>query len=275
MRATSFLALTALTFLVACDPPVPDSGAVVRGAGFESPAQIAQREAALRRGALTPSQTVLPPASPPAGAVVSGAPLPPAAPLQSEAQQLAAETRAALGVPAPQPPVSVPAPTQPQSIAAAPLPAQIPAPAPLPQATPGGAPLDRDNPSISREQDFDSVASQRSIEADAARVNAARQQFEMVQPSELQRPNETGPNIISYAIERAKPVGASGSFRRSLTASARASNRRCEGYRTADVAQEEFLSAGGPDRDRLGLDPDGDGNACAWNPASFRNLVRN
>jgi hypothetical protein len=50
---------------------------------------------------------------------------------------------------------------------------------------------------------------------------------------------------------------------------------RCAGYRTADVAQEQFLAAGGPQRDRLGLDPDGDGFACAWDPATFRNLVRN
>ena len=31
-----------------------------------------------------------------------------------------------------------------------------------------------------------------------------------------------------------------------------------------------FLEAGGPKRDRKGLDPDGDGFACAWDPRPFR-----
>jgi hypothetical protein len=30
------------------------------------------------------------------------------------------------------------------------------------------------------------------------------------------------------------------------------------------------LSNGGPERDRLGLDPDGDGFACYWDPTPFR-----
>ncbi|TFL18884.1 hypothetical protein [Jannaschia formosa] len=273
MRATHpLLALAALTLLAACDPPVPDS-AVTRGPGFETPAQIAQRDSALRGGSPTPSQTIRPPEAPPGPVVVAGGPVAP----QTEAERLAADTRAALGVPAPQPPVSGPFTDTPQDFATAPLPAQIPGPAPFPQASPAPNPieLDRNNPGISREQDFAAVASQRSIEADAARVNAARQQFEMIQPRELERPGEVGPNIVSYALNQARPVGASGSFRRSLTASERAANRRCANYRTPDVAQEEFLSAGGPERDRLGLDPDGDGNACAWDPAAFRNLVRN
>ena len=38
----------------------------------------------------------------------------------------------------------------------------------------------------------------------------------------------------------------------------------------SDLAQIEFLERGGPARDRLGLDPDGDGYACAWDPTPFR-----
>jgi hypothetical protein len=37
-----------------------------------------------------------------------------------------------------------------------------------------------------------------------------------------------------------------------------------------DLAQEAFLSEGGPERDRLGVDPDGDGFACRWDPTPFR-----
>ena len=37
-----------------------------------------------------------------------------------------------------------------------------------------------------------------------------------------------------------------------------------------DVAQEAFLAQGGPQSDRKGLDPDGDGFACDWDPRPFR-----
>ena len=37
-----------------------------------------------------------------------------------------------------------------------------------------------------------------------------------------------------------------------------------------DQAQQDFLAKGGPERDRMGVDPDGDGFACAWDPRPFR-----
>ena len=37
-------------------------------------------------------------------------------------------------------------------------------------------------------------------------------------------------------------------------------------------AQRAFLAAGGPDQDRLGLDPDGDGFVCGWSPLPYRSL---
>jgi hypothetical protein len=260
------LAALALTLLTACDPPVPDSGPVVRGAGFETPAQIAEREAALRRGTPTPSQTIQPPPAAPGTFITEGNAIEP--PL-TEAERVALETRATLGLPPPSPPAALPS----DVIEAVPDPV---GPAPLPPGPSTLAPeLDRDNPSISREQDFGAVASERSIAADAARVEAAREQFQIVDPGPLQRPGEVGPNIVSYAIDSAQPVGAAGTFRRGFTASQRAAERRCANYRNADAAQEAFLGAGGPQQDRLGLDPDGDGNACGWNPATYRGLVRN
>ena len=266
----------ALVALAGCNPPVPDSGA--RGAAFETPEQYsARREAELRTGARTgvrTQATVLPPATPPAPPPPPQAPLPArttSAPISTaavtvpppatEAERLAQETRAVLGAP------PAPAPT--------PLPS---APAPLPAATTTGTAaavqLNRDNPEISREQDFGAVSAERSIQDDAARVQAARQQYQIVQPTELQRPDDNGPNIIKYALEQAKPVGASGTYRRGVLTSARRAAQNCQGYRTDDVAQEDFLSAGGPQQDRLNLDPDGDGNACGWNPATYRSLVR-
>lgn len=134
--------------------------------------------------------------------------------------------------------------------------------------------LDANNPGISTEQDFGAVAAERSIEDDAARVAAAREQFRIIQPQELERQGDLGPNIIQYALSTTHSVGQQQHRRGAVFGRARA-ERACQQYRTADRAQEAFLEAGGPARDRLGLDPDGDGFACGWDPASFRNLVRN
>lgn len=174
----------------------------------------------------------------------------------SEAAQIAAETRAVLGRP------SAPVGTEVIGVGS---------PGPTPVAA---ADLDRNNPSISREQDFDAVAQRRGIEADAERLRAARAQFEVIAPTELQRPQDDAPNVIAYALDRAQPRGAAGTFGRSALASERRAQGRCAGYATADLAQEAFLARGGPERDRLGLDPDGDGNACGWDPATYRSLVR-
>ena len=226
----TILAAGAALTLAACEPPLPDS--TVAGAGFTTPTRgDAAREAELTGRSAAPLPTPL------------GGP-------QSEAERLAADARAALGLPA--------------------------RPAPLPGALGGATELDRDNPSISQEQNFDVVSAERDIQADAERLRAAREQYRVVQPEELdlERPEESGPNIFAYALNDAQPVGTEGAYRRGLGASASRAAQRCAGYASMDVAQEDFLSAGGPDRDRLGLDPDGDGNACSWDPAVVRNLVR-
>lgn len=40
--------------------------------------------------------------------------------------------------------------------------------------------------------------------------------------------------------------------------------RSCREFDSAAAAQRVFLAAGGPESDSYGLDPDGDGFACAW-----------
>ena len=47
---------------------------------------------------------------------------------------------------------------------------------------------------------------------------AARQQYQLVTPTELQRPDSTGPNIFAYALGPARPKGTQGAFRRGLGA---------------------------------------------------------
>lgn len=253
-QLTRILAGTAaLIALAGCAPQLPESGA--RGAGFDTPAQVQQRREAQLRGQspLQPGATIRPPAP---GTVVAGN-LPAPRPATSEAEQLANDTRAALG--------RGPAPT-------------TEGPAPLPDTTATAATpdlnLDRDNPEISSEQDFAAVSAERGIEADAERLRAARQQYQLVTPTELQRPDSTGPNIFAYALGPAQPKGTQGAFRRGLGASASRAATRCQNYRSDDIAQEDFLASGGPERDRLGIDPDGDGNACNWDPAVVRRLVQ-
>ena len=126
---------------------------------------------------------------------------------------------------------------------------------------------------ISDEQNFDAVAGRETIESDAARIAANRQQYEVVQPTALPSRTGAGPNIVQYALSTTNAVGEA-IYRRSGLSSQNRFLRNCADYASADLAQQAFLANGGPERDRRGLDPDGDGFACAWNPAPFR-VVRN
>ncbi|MDE9451188.1 hypothetical protein J3R80_12000 [Aliiroseovarius sp. Z3] len=125
-------------------------------------------------------------------------------------------------------------------------------------------------PGISDEQDFSAVAARESIESDAQRIEnyqAAYQQAEVVAVPE--RPAGSGVSVVEYALSTTNTVGQSIYSRSALSGDARA-QRNCARYTSADFAQIAFLEAGGPNRDRHGLDPDGDGFACGWNPAPFR-----
>ncbi|MCH2095005.1 MAG: hypothetical protein MK160_07790, partial [Rhodobacteraceae bacterium] len=114
------------------------------------------------------------------------------------------------------------------------------------------------------------VSAERSIESDAARIAQNREQYTVIEPTALPvRPGTDQPNIVAYALQTTNPVGASLYRRSTLTTEAR-HKRNCAAYRTADDAQEAFLSLGGPEKDRKTLDPDGDGFACDWDPTLFR-----
>jgi len=130
------------------------------------------------------------------------------------------------------------------------------------------------NGGISDEQDFNAVSSRESIESDAARRAQQAAQYQVVQPQALPAPPvTTGPNIVEYALNAPNSVGQPWYSRFILFASEGKHQRNCGQYRTADEAQRDFLARGGPDRDSLSLDPDGDGFACAWDPAPFRAAV--
>jgi len=127
-----------------------------------------------------------------------------------------------------------------------------------------------DTTGISQENDFDAVGEERSIEEDAARIARNRAQYETVRPEAIgERPEDLGPNIVDFALRTTHPVGTEMYGRMNFAAAAR-HERNCAGYPSPDQAQLDFLRKGGPERDRMALDPDGDGYACDWDPAPYR-----
>ncbi|MCM2562700.1 hypothetical protein M8756_11115 [Lutimaribacter sp. EGI FJ00015] len=142
------------------------------------------------------------------------------------------------------------------------------------QADPSNPPPEAVNDAgISEENDFENVSNLRSIESDAQRLARNRAQYQVVQPEALpSRPGSRGPNIVDFALRTTNPKGTALYRRSGLNSQARY-ERNCAKYASSDRAQEDFLARGGPQRDRLGLDPDGDGFACSWDPTPFR-MVR-
>lgn len=129
------------------------------------------------------------------------------------------------------------------------------------------------NPGISDEQDFEAVAGRETIESDAQRIAQNRAQYLQIEPTALpQRSGNSGPNIVEYAISTRNGLGEQ-LYSRSLIRLT-SPEAACKRFRTADLAQEAFLRSGGPQRDPRGLDPDGDGFACAWDPRPFRTALQ-
>ncbi|MGV6848045.1 MAG: hypothetical protein ACWA5A_06645 [Marinibacterium sp.] len=230
--------------LVACTAEIPDSGA---GVGFsDTPPQ--------------PEATALASALPPAGAVsaedrpfevttLGPAPVSPGSQVSANSANadLAAETAAALAA------------VQANSGV---LPVQASPSNPAPDLL--------NNPGISDENDFAAVSDRQSIASDAERLARNRQNYQAVSPTAVpERPASSDPNIVAYALGTQHARGTRVYSRSGVNLATKA-QRACAKYVSPDQAQIDFLAKGGPDRDRLGLDPDGDGFACGWDPAPFR-----
>ncbi|MEJ8561146.1 hypothetical protein QTO30_07855 [Yoonia sp. GPGPB17] len=128
---------------------------------------------------------------------------------------------------------------------------------------------------LSDEQNFDAVSGRETIESDAERRAAQAAAREQIAPTAVpERPANTGPNIVEYALNAPNVKGQEWYSRSLLSTDARFS-RNCAVYATPDDAQRDFLARGGPERDRRGIDPDGDGFACGWDPAPFIQAMRN
>ncbi len=140
---------------------------------------------------------------------------------------------------------------------------------PRPVTVAVGEQVNLNNPGISDEQEFAAVSGRETIESDAERIARQREARVVIEPQSLPtRPSNAGPNIVAYALSTTNSVGQP-IYNRAGASQSRA-ERNCARYASPDRAQEAFLAGGGPARDREGLDPDGDGFACSWNPAPFR-----
>lgn len=248
MRAlVSIIALGA--GLAACSPKIPDSAA---GAGLET----SPFDPAPAAGTTVTGEPLVPPSvvsSEPLATAASAIPSAPRSPGSSSAagtlasDDIAAGTAAALAA------------SQSNS-GVAPLDASPSNPAPQIVGSPG----------ISDENDFNAVAARESIESDAERLAENRAQYEVVTPTAVpQRSTAAGPNVVEYALSTDNPRGNRLYSRTGINLKAK-SARNCAGYASPDLAQQDFLEMGGPQRDRKALDPDGDGYACGWDPAPYR-----
>jgi len=127
---------------------------------------------------------------------------------------------------------------------------------------------------ISNEQDFEVVATAQTVESDAERIAANRAKYIVMEVQALpQRPGRR-PNVVAYALRTNNPIGVQ-LYSRFGTGLKVISSGGCDRYRSKDEAQQDFLARGGPQRDAYGLDPDGDGFACGWDPRPFRLAVGN
>ncbi|MDC3394688.1 hypothetical protein OAX13_04000 [Planktomarina temperata] len=123
-------------------------------------------------------------------------------------------------------------------------------------------------------QDFEVVATAQTVESDAERIAANRAKYIVMDVQALPRRPGRRPNVVDYALRTNNPIGVQ-LYNRFATGLKVMSFGGCDRYRSKDEAQQDFLAKGGPERDAYGLDPDGDGFACGWDPRPFRLAVAN
>ncbi len=280
MRAISALALVGtLGFLSACETAAPYSNIIDttgRGVGFSDYAQYlrAQEELSrIRRAQAAQAQAM------PRTQVASA---PQSAQSSTIGQEAVASVRSASPSALPPGPGMQSAPVTQQvlppaasSQATAPLaapnqtaPSQT-SQASAPQATPAPAATAPSSAAVSEQgftpQSFGTVQQNTLVERDfvpQVRVSEA----ELAQGA-------GGPNLFVYALSTQHNVGDT-RYNRNHPLRWRRWETACAQFPSQDLAQEAFLAAGGPENDPNNLDPDGDGFACWWDPAPFRQAAR-
>ena len=124
-----------------------------------------------------------------------------------------------------------------------------------------------ENSTISDSQDFARVQERETIESDSAKLAALKDTYQIVEPTAVPT-RKNSVNLAAYALQQDNPVGQR-VYRRIAIGIASCGRYR----RNPDDAQRAFLLAGGPEKDKLNLDPDGDGYACKWDPEVYRRLL--
>lgn len=244
------LALLAVAGLCACQPRVPDSAAGVTDSTYRT-----ARDASLSTGTAIPTAPVvstetLTPGAPPRARTLAEVRAASSEAIENTERE--AENTAALAA---------------ANSGAVPLQASPSNPAPEIAMAPAA------NAGISDENNFNAVSGERTIADDAALIERNRSLYTVIQPEALPARPDGSVNVVGYALATNNSVGQQ-LYKRSGFRAAAKYARGCAQYASPDLAQAAFLQNGGPERDRIGLDPDGDGFACTWDPAPFRNAVR-
>ena len=134
--------------------------------------------------------------------------------------------------------------------------------------------VDLGNPTISDEQNFEAVSERETIESDAERRKQQSAKYVLVKPVAIpERPKMRYLTPVQFAVKTTHPVGKRRYNR--LTVNMGNVTKPCLRYQSEELAQYVFLRSGGPNIDSRGVDPDGDGYACGWDPSVYRNLKKN
>lgn len=93
--------------------------------------------------------------------------------------------------------------------------------------------------------------------------------FDNIQPQQASDvlPPPLIPRVAAFALRTTHQPGERQWRRNPLR---RPGDVTCAQFENRDLAQDTFLREGGPDRDPLALDPDGDGFVCGFDPNALR-----
>lgn len=256
------LVLSAAILLSACTSNAPYSNVIDTagsGVGFSDYAQYMRAQEELSRIRR-------------AEAAARGAPQQPnAAPIGFQPQGFgAAQTQMPQQAPLGQPIAAQPLQSQAQQVAQSPSVAQAPAvQSPAAQGYSTGQTLTSAAPAPAA-QGVSTQSYQASPFGTPTQNTVVRRDYvPQVRVTAAEAPAASGPNLFMYALSTRHNVGQAQYARRNPLRWRRW-EAACAQYPHQDLAQEAFLAAGGPQSDPENMDPDGDGYACWWDPAPFR-----
>lgn len=114
--------------------------------------------------------------------------------------------------------------------------------------------------------DVTSIAAGAIAESEAAATGGV---FDNIQPQQASDvlPPPLIPRVAAFALRTTHLPGQRQWRRNPLRADGQSI---CAQFESRDHAQDRFLRDGGPDRDPNGMDPDGDGFVCGFDPSALR-----